>query len=95
MENNVTVTLPSTSTIFNYGYIPKRIKRITRTIEKYDENGIFIGREVIIEEYEDVEKMVYEPPSYPYCPPPYQPPWYDPMWVSCSGYASGGSLCIN
>ena len=39
----------------------KNIKRITRTIDKYDAEGKLIGREVITEEVEDVEKQVWEP----------------------------------
>jgi hypothetical protein len=97
MNCDVTITYPSTTV--NYQYVPKHMKRITRTIDRYDKDGKLIEREVIVEEHEDVERMVYEQPSYPYCPPPYQPPWYDyGTWVTCNpnGYASSGnSLCIN
>lgn len=34
---------------------PKKIKKVTKTIEKYDSEGILIGKEVITEEYEDIE----------------------------------------
>jgi hypothetical protein len=37
----------------------KIIKRITRTIDKYDENNKYIGREIITEEIEDVERPIF------------------------------------
>jgi len=40
--------------------VTKTVKRITKTIEKYDVEGRLIGREVITEEHEDVEKQVWE-----------------------------------
>ena len=37
----------------------KKIKRITRTIEKYSPDGKLLGKEVITEEVEDIEKKVW------------------------------------
>ena len=49
----------------NYYYPQyKPIKRITRTIEKYDAEGKYTGKEIITEEIEDDIKVIY--PSYPY-----------------------------
>lgn len=39
----------------------KTIKKVTKTVEKFDKNGNFIGKEVITEEYEDQEVQVWEP----------------------------------
>ena len=58
MNCDVTITYPSTTV--NYQYVPKHMKRITRTIDRYDKDGKLIEREVIVEEHEDVERMVYE-----------------------------------
>lgn len=33
----------------------KKVKKITRTIEKYDQDGKFIGKEIITEEVEDIQ----------------------------------------
>jgi len=73
--------------------VPKKVKRVTKTIEKYDENGKFIGREIITEEYEDVEKIVYE--QIPYVTPhqPTYQPWYNDPPVWCD--SGNSSLCIN
>jgi len=38
----------------------KKVKKITRTIDKYDAEGKLIGREVITEEVENIEKEVWE-----------------------------------
>ena len=38
----------------------KRIKRITRTIERYDELGNYKGKEVITEDHEDVDVPDYK-----------------------------------
>jgi hypothetical protein len=40
--------------------VTKTVKRITKTIDRYDVEGRLIGREVITEEHEDVEKQVWE-----------------------------------
>jgi len=55
-----------------WGPQTKLIKRVTKTIDKYDNEGRLIGREVITEEWEDVEREVWSPihaDPYP------QPPW--------------------
>ena len=46
------------------------VKKITRTIEKYDKHGNYKGKEVITEEEEIYDKMVYEQvPVWPLYPP--------------------------
>lgn len=97
MNCDVTITYPSTTV--NYQYVPKHMKRITRTIDRYDKDGKLIEREVIVEEHEDVERMVYEQPIY-YPDYYYQPPfyyYYEPQpttWsIGCAN--GGGSPCIN
>ena len=35
--------------------VPRNVKKITRTIDKYDAEGKYIGREVITEEIEDIQ----------------------------------------
>jgi len=59
---NINLTYPYNPTTDPYQYVPvtKIIKRVTKTIDKYDREGVFIGREIITEEYEDVEKQVWE-----------------------------------
>ena len=46
------------NTVFN-NETPTKKRIITRTVEKYDREGIFIGKEIIVEEIEDVE--IYNP----------------------------------
>lgn len=41
--------------------IVKNIKRVTKTVDKYDAEGKLIGREVIVEEYDEYEKQIWEP----------------------------------
>jgi len=36
----------------------KTIKRVTKTIEKYDLDGKLIGKEIITEDYEDIQKQI-------------------------------------
>lgn len=47
-------------------YPTKMVKRITRTIEKYGPEGEYLGKEIIIEDQEDVEV-----PDYNYAPQPF------------------------
>lgn len=73
----------SGSTTDNCNWYPttKIVKRVTRTIDKYDMEGIFIGREIVTEEYEDVERQVWQP-QYP------QQPWYgNDFIVTCNASA--------
>jgi hypothetical protein len=71
----------------------KTVKKITKTIDKYDAEGKYIGREVITEEYEDFEKEMWKQI-------PYQPPYI----VTCGNendnsgtivYTSTNSYCNN
>ena len=59
-------TYPWSPTTDPYQWQPsiKTIKRVTRTVDKYDSEGRFIGREIITEEYEDVEKQVWGSQEY-------------------------------
>lgn len=41
---------------------PRKIKRTTKTIEKYDTQGKLIGREVITEEVEIYDEYYYQGP---------------------------------
>ena len=61
---------PSPTAPVNWQLITRPVKRITRTIEKYDKHGNYKGKEVITEEEDMYDRMVYEQvPYYPY--PPY------------------------
>jgi len=62
-SNALEDSYPQNPTTAPYSWQPKtkNIKRITRTIDKYDAEGKLIGREVITEEVEDIEKEVWEP----------------------------------
>ena len=42
-----------------YSQPTKKVKRITRTIEKWDASGQYLGKEVITEDIEDVEVPDY------------------------------------
>ncbi len=42
----------------------KSVKKITRTIDKYNSDGVLIGREVITDEYEDIERLEWNKPFY-------------------------------
>jgi len=59
----------------------KNIKRVTKTIEKYDKDGKLIGKEVITKEYEDIEQEVWEPNRWviTYDPPPIEGTSYNTM----------------
>jgi len=48
---NCNVTYPGIST---WNPQMKMVKRVTKTIDKYDCEGRYLGREIITEEYEDV-----------------------------------------
>ena len=66
----------------------KIIKRVIKTIEKYDSEGKLIGKEVIIEEQEDIEQEVWEP-CWKYK--------QSDIWVSGKGGTGGdfnGSHCL-
>lgn len=72
----------------------KNVKKVTKTIDKYDSEGKLIGREVITEEHENIEKEVWEPI-----------PYFPPYTVTCGGsedynstsimYTSSNSYCNN
>ena len=51
---------PTTVPIYQEWNQIKRIKRITKTVEKFDKNGKYMGKEVITEDHEDVEVPNYE-----------------------------------
>jgi len=59
--------------------LTKKIKRVTRTIEKWDARGEYLGKEVIIEDAEDVEI-----PDYTWHPDgdKYIVTWYNSTLVS-------------
>lgn len=67
MENCNVTTDP-----YSWGPRTKLIKRVTKTIDKYDTEGRLIGREVITEEYEDIKIEEWSPI---YVDPYPQPPW--------------------
>jgi len=66
----------NTSSTNPYEVTPKIkiIKRVTKTIEKYDSGGKLIGKEVITEEYEDIERETWEPNRWT-TPPEQQDVW--------------------
>ena len=83
---------PPTTTPVNYPQIQK-VKKITRTIEKYDKHGNYKGKEIIIEEEEIFDKEYYPPsPIYVY---PYITG--DPVWIQDETYTIGNNdtCCIN
>jgi len=42
---------------------PKKVKRVTKTIDKYGPQGQYIGREIITEEIEEVDRYVWSAAS--------------------------------
>jgi len=60
----------------------RKIKRITKTIEKYDKKGNYKGKKVITEEEEIFDEDRYVYPTYPVYPTPYYPTYEDPIWVT-------------
>lgn len=57
--NNLNCGEPYNFQTFTYSYPTKKIKRITRTIEKYAPSGEYLGREIITEDLEDIEVPDY------------------------------------
>lgn len=57
---------PSQTNPYQQNWYPetKRVKKITKTIDKYDNEGVYIGREVITEEYEEIDKPVWDLPYW-------------------------------
>lgn len=43
-----------------YQPVPRHIKRVTKTIEKYGPNGEYLGKEVITIDKEDIVEQVYD-----------------------------------
>ena len=68
--------------------VTKIVKRVTKTIDRYSPSGEYLGREVITEEYEDIQREVWEP-QYPTYPQP------DPLYgwqVTCD---ANSAIAIN
>ena len=84
--NSTSVTCPT----HNWEPTTRKVKRVTRTVEKYDAEGRFVGKEVITEEFEEYDKLVWEQPTYPYYPTYPQPPYApsDPI-VTWQGDTAG------
>jgi hypothetical protein len=58
--NDLNLTWNSNTAGMQWQPVIKNMKRITKTVDKYDSDGKLIGREVIVEEYEDIQKEVWE-----------------------------------
>lgn len=54
--NQVSITTPLYP---QFNQPTKKIKRITRTVEKYSPSGEYLGREIITEDVEDIEVPDY------------------------------------
>jgi hypothetical protein len=92
MNEQNTIYQPSYT--YYYTYPTKKIKRVTRTIEKYGSQGELIGREVITEDVEDIEVPDYTKPHQPVIPwYPQQPYVGDIPWAGDITWQSGtGSI---